>query len=75
MADRETAPGRSPEKQDDEDSEMDKEDEEGALYEVERVIGKSKIKVSLFSSRNSRVSCCKKFTFLFLIWVNEMLND
>ena len=55
MADRETAPSRSPEKDDEEDPEMGQEDEQEALYEVERVIGKSKIKVSSFSSGNWQI--------------------
>ena len=55
MADRETAPSRSPEKDDEEDPEMEQEDEQEALYEVERVIGKSKIKVSVFSSGNWQI--------------------
>ena len=55
MADRETAPSRSPEKDDEEDPEMEQEDEQEALYEVERVIGKSKIKVSSFLSGNWQI--------------------
>ena len=50
MADGEIATGRSPEKQDKEEEEMEEEDPGEDLYEVERVIGKSKIKVSFFSS-------------------------
>lgn len=48
MADGETAAGRSPEKEGKGDEKMDILNEEGDLYEVERVIGRSKIKVSLF---------------------------
>ena len=51
MADGEIAAGRSPEKQDKEEEEMEEEDAGEDLYEVERVIGKSKIKVRLFSPR------------------------
>ena len=51
MADRETAAGRSPESREKEAEEMEKDDEEEELFEVERVIGKSKIKVSIFLSK------------------------
>ena len=48
MADGEIAAGRSPEKLDEEDEKMENEEAVEDLYEVERVIGKSKIKVRLF---------------------------
>ena len=63
MADGEIATGRSPEKQDKEGKEMEEEDPGEDLYEVERVIGKSKIKVSFFSSFVCLFSSQKNFTF------------